>query len=100
MEYNLIKDELHQIDKQLEKAENELTWNSDGIWDYMEQLRKLVIDLDHRVKRTQHNVEVISKSMQTWKDKPMFTRKESESIKKVELFDFEGNSNRNLQNIL
>ena len=30
MEYDLIKSELKEIDVQLERAETELNWNSDG----------------------------------------------------------------------
>ena len=40
---------------------------------------------------TQYNIEVISKLMQTWKDKPLFTRTETE--KKVNLLDVDGELN-------
>ena len=88
VEFNLIKEELLEIDQELEKAENEFNWNSEGIWEYIEKLRITLMDLDSRVKKTQFNVDVISKLMQTWKNNPMFTRKETES--KVNLLDIAG----------
>ena len=74
VEFNLIKDELLDIDKELEKAEHEFNWNSEGIWEYIEKLRVTLMDLDSRVKKTQYHIEVIKKLMQTWKDTPLFTR--------------------------
>ena len=44
--------------------------------------------LDKRVKTTQHNIEVIAQLMETWKDKPMFKRTDTE--KKQNLLDVEG----------
>ena len=88
VEFNLIKEELLEMDQELEKAENEFNWNSEGIWEYIEKLRITLMDLDSRVKKTQFNVDVISKLMQTWKNTPMFTRKETES--KVNLLDIAG----------
>ena len=70
----MIKDELLDIDKELEKAEHEFNWNSEGIWEYIEKLRVTLMDLDSRVKKTQYHIEVIKKLMQTWKDTPLFTR--------------------------
>ena len=89
VEFNLIKDELLEIDQELKKAEDEFNWNSEGIWEYIENLRISLMDLDSRVKKTQYNIEVITKLMQTWKDIPMFVRKETEG-KKVDLLDIEG----------
>ena len=88
VEFNLIKEELLEMDQELEKAENEFNWNSEGVWEYIEKLRITLMDLDSRVKKTQFNVDVISKLMQTWKNTPMFTRKETES--KVNLLDIAG----------
>ena len=89
VEFNLIKDELLDIDKQLKKAEQEFNWNSEGIWEYIEQLRSTLMDLDSRVKKTQHNIDVITKIMQPWQDKPLFVRKATEG-KKVDLLDIAG----------
>ena len=80
VEFNLIKDELLDIDKELEKAEHEFNWNSEGIWEYIEKLRVTLMDLDSRVKKTQYHIEVIKKLMQTWKDTPLFTRLVDEQV--------------------
>ena len=76
----MIKEELLEMDQELEKAENEFNWNSEGVWEYIEKLRITLMDLDSRVKKTQFNVDVISKLMQTWKNTPMFTRKVGNTI--------------------
>ena len=49
VEYRLIEREVGEIDALLERAEHALSWNSDGIWNYMEKLRCLVLDLSMRV---------------------------------------------------
>ena len=89
VEFNLIKDELLEIDKDLQKAEHEFNWNSEGIWEYIEKLRSTLMDLDSRVKKTQYNINVITKLMKTWNDKPLFVRKETEGTK-VDRLDIEG----------
>ena len=38
VEYDLIKNELQEIDVQLQRAETELNWNSNGIWSYIGQV--------------------------------------------------------------
>ena len=98
VEYDLIKNELKEIDIQLQRAETELNWNSDGIWSYIENLRTMVTDLDDRVKKTQRNIEVIYELMQSWIDQPMFTRTETGKVeknsKKDNLLDIGGMSAR------
>jgi len=74
VEFDLIADELADIDLQLERAEHALNWNSEGlidclhqtclivlnikilgIWNYMESLRNVVSDLNERVVKAQVN---------------------------------------------
>ena len=43
-----------------------------GIWNYMENIRCVVMDLSLRVSRAQQNVQTIKTLMQQWKDKPLF----------------------------
>ena len=45
-----------------------------GIWEYIENLRKIVIDLDSRVEKAQQNADQINKLMKKWDAKPLFTR--------------------------
>ena len=74
VEFNLIADELGEIDISLERAEHALNWNSEGIWNYMENLRCTVTDLSYRVTKAQENVAAIKYLVNKWKDKPMFER--------------------------
>lgn len=92
VEYKLIEEEIKEIDAQLERAEHALNWNSEGtpvlvghdidynicfilgIWNYMENLRCVVMDLGLRVSKAQENVETIKHQMQHWKDSPLFIR--------------------------
>ena len=72
----LIESEIADIDAQLERAEHALNWNSDGIWNYMENIRCVVTDLSLRVSKAQQNVQTIKTLMQQWKDRPLFRRNE------------------------
>jgi len=74
VEFALIKGELSDIDAMMERAEHALNWNSDGIWNYMEKLREMVMDLSTRVSKAQDNVETVKRMMTKWKDAPLFVR--------------------------
>jgi len=76
VEYALIASELKEIDALMERAEHALNWNSDGIWNYMEKLRSLIMDLSLRVSKAQENVDSIKKTMLQWKESPLFVRNE------------------------
>ena len=89
VEYDLIADELKEIDLQLERAEHALNWNSENIWSYIENLRLTATDLSKRVARTQKNVEDIAKLMKTWKDQPLYMRTANDT--KINLLDIKGN---------
>ena len=89
VEYDLIADELKEIDIQLERAEHALNWNSEGIWNYIESLRSTVTDLSKRVAKAQQNVEDIAKLMKSWKGKPLYTRVENSEVKE-QLLDVQG----------
>ena len=39
MEFPLIEEQLEEIDVILQKAEKDLTWNSDGVWEYIQETR-------------------------------------------------------------
>ena len=45
-----------------------------GIWDYIEKLRQIVIDLDDRVQKSQENAKLINGLMKKWDREPLFTR--------------------------
>ncbi len=72
----LIKNEMDKIDTDLEKGEKNLKWNSPGIGDYINEIRKKVSDLETRLQKSKLNIEKIQALMNTWKDTPLFRRTE------------------------
>ena len=72
----------------MERAEHALNWNSEGIWNYIENLRSTVTDLAQRVAKTQQNVEEVTKIMQQWKDQPLYKRTDTGA--KENLLDLKG----------
>lgn len=50
-------------------------WQILGAWEYIEQTRDMVHDLEQRVQKAKDNVETIGKYMQTWNKLPLFERK-------------------------
>ena len=72
----LIKNEMDKIDTDLEKGEKNLKWNSPGIGDYINEIRKKVSDLETRLQKSKLNTEKIQALMNTWKDTPLFRRTE------------------------
>ena len=55
----LIKNEMDKIDTDLEKGEKNLKWNSPGIGDYINEIRKKVSDLETRLQKSKLNTEKI-----------------------------------------
>ncbi|XP_077979817.1 dynein beta chain, ciliary-like [Glandiceps talaboti] len=76
VEYPLIEGQVAEIDSQLEKAEKSLNWNQDGIWEYIQETRDKVHDLQQRVQKAKQNVENMQKIMAGWSKVPLFERKE------------------------
>ena len=91
-EYDLIKDEIEELNELIEPAETTLTWNSEHIWPYIERLRNTSKDLNERVKKAQENVSKLKKIISRWENEPLFVRI-SES-KRESLFDLENRNER------
>lgn len=53
VEFPLIEGQLADIDKQLERAENNLNWNGDGVWEYIQ---------DTRDKVSKHSIKLVSEN--------------------------------------
>lgn len=87
VEFPLIESQLADIDSQLQKAEKDLNWNSEGLWEYIEATRDMVRDLEKRVQKAKDNVEQIVKIMATWSKIPLFERKEGKSEPMLNLDD-------------
>ena len=62
-EYRLFEAEVFEIDSQLQSAETSLTWNSEGIDDYIERVRQVVTELNERVRKSQDNIIEIYKQV-------------------------------------
>ncbi|XP_056152723.1 LOW QUALITY PROTEIN: dynein heavy chain 9, axonemal [Lampris incognitus] len=75
VEYPLVHHQLRDIDIQLKQAEESLSWNSQGIWEFILETRDRVCDLESRLQRTKDNVEEIQSCMRSWAI-PVFDRKE------------------------
>ncbi|KAM7382161.1 hypothetical protein PAMA_012837 [Pampus argenteus] len=86
VEHPLVQGQLRDIDAQLQKAEESLNWNSQGIWEYIQEVRDSVCDLESRLQRTKDNVEEIQSCMRSWAC-PMFDRKEGKKDTLLSLED-------------
>ena len=87
VEFPLIEKQLEDIDAQLLKAEKDLNWNSEGLWEYIQETRDMVRDLEVRVQKTKDNVEELQNIMATWSKTPLFERKEGKSEPMLNLDD-------------
>ena len=47
-----------------------------GVWEYVEDTRNMVCDLERRVRKAKANVEAISKIMVGWCGVPLYQRKD------------------------
>ncbi|XP_024861684.2 dynein heavy chain 9, axonemal isoform X1 [Kryptolebias marmoratus] len=90
VERPLVRDQLRNIDVQLKEAEESLNWNSQGVWQYIQDVRDSVCDLENRLQRTKDNIEEIQSCMGSWAT-PMFIRKEN---KKDALLSMEDKTER------
>uniref|UniRef100_H2YYB5 AAA+ ATPase domain-containing protein n=1 Tax=Ciona savignyi TaxID=51511 RepID=H2YYB5_CIOSA len=88
VEFPLVEGQLSSIDDKLMKAEKELCWKSDGVWEYIEQTRDQVHDLELRVQKAKDNVVKINKIMSEWV-LPVFERKENKKDALLNLDDRE-----------
>ncbi|XP_077101765.1 dynein axonemal heavy chain 9 [Siphateles boraxobius] len=86
VEMPLIQSQLTDIDAQLQEAEKSLCWTSQGIWEYIQDKREMVHDLEQRLQRTKDNVEEIQSIMKSWTT-PVFERKEGKKDTLLNLDD-------------
>ncbi|CAD7668337.1 unnamed protein product [Nyctereutes procyonoides] len=94
VELPLIKSELEATDVKLSRAETTLFWNSEGVLEYIQEMREILHNLQNRIQKAKQNIDGISQAMKDWSANPMFERKDN---KKEALLDLEGrvvNSNK------
>ncbi|CAN0133991.1 unnamed protein product [Rangifer tarandus platyrhynchus] len=87
VEFPLIKSELKAIDVKLLNAETTLFWNGEGVFEYIQEMREILYNLQNRIQKAKQNVEGISQAMKDWSANPMFERKDN---KKEALLDLDG----------
>lgn len=47
-----------------------------GVWEYIQEIRDKVRDLEQRVQKCKDNTELLQKIMASWSKTPLFERKE------------------------
>nr|XP_051697525.1 dynein axonemal heavy chain 17 [Oryctolagus cuniculus] len=87
VEFPLIKSELEAIDVKLLSAETTLFWNSEDVFQYIQEMREILHSLQNRIQRAKQNVEGVSQAMKDWSSNPLFERKDN---KKEALLDLDG----------
>ncbi|XP_016061753.1 PREDICTED: dynein heavy chain 17, axonemal [Miniopterus natalensis] len=87
VEFPLIKAELEAIDVKLWSAETTLFWNGQGVFEYIQEMREILHNLQNRIQKAKQNIEAISQVMKDWSANPMFERKDN---KKEALLDLDG----------
>ncbi|KAG7506656.1 dynein heavy chain 9, axonemal [Solea senegalensis] len=86
VERPLVQGRLGDIDARLRKAEETLNWNSQDIWQYIQEIRDSVCDLESQLQRTKDNVEEIQSCLRSWVN-PMYDRKENKKDTLLSLED-------------
>ncbi|XP_078257485.1 dynein axonemal heavy chain 17-like [Rhinoraja longicauda] len=74
VERPLITNELSDIDFKLVKAEMQLHWNDPGVWEYIQEMRNILYDLERRMQKCKDNVEMMRLMMLEWSANPLFER--------------------------
>ncbi|XP_054276549.1 dynein beta chain, ciliary [Macrosteles quadrilineatus] len=76
VEFELVREQVDEIDQLIQKGQKELDWNSDNLWQFIERLNALVEELQGRIQKTQVNVQQMEAVMSTWRKHPLFERKD------------------------
>lgn len=78
-EKKLIERKLNEIDKVLYKGEHEITWDTDGLSEYVQMIKANVKDLELRVRKSKVNIKRIKDLMSVRRREPLFKRGNSKS---------------------
>ncbi|KAK2582958.1 hypothetical protein KPH14_009015 [Odynerus spinipes] len=76
VEYQLVKDEMEEIQKLIEFGQTNYNWNSEEVPEYIEQLSHLSKKLYTRVFRAQENIASLLKMIYSWAMTPVLERKD------------------------
>ncbi|XP_072570592.1 dynein axonemal heavy chain 11 isoform X2 [Paramormyrops kingsleyae] len=70
VELHLVQEDMERVRRQLRPALESLCWGQEDLWDYIQQSRDLVQDVDGRVQRSKANVEAMQELMQSFYQAP------------------------------
>nr|CAD7439423.1 unnamed protein product [Timema bartmani] len=87
VEFDLIMDEIEEIDEKVAKVQETLNWNSDDVWVHVKKIRDLVEHLYDRMAKIQANAVRINSIMNTWGTTPLINRKDGKKEALVSLED-------------
>lgn len=73
----LMKVELDAIDKQLYRAETDLTWQDQGCLTYICQVKDIMYKMERKLQKSRDNVGMIKEMMKGWSLQPVFCRRDS-----------------------
>ncbi|KAK4326143.1 hypothetical protein Pmani_003308 [Petrolisthes manimaculis] len=87
VEFSLICKEMDDIDAEIENGKKTLTWNSDGVWEYIEGLRDTVSHLEGRVQKAHSNLTLLDSILSNWVQAPIFERRDGKKDTLLSLDD-------------
>ncbi|KAI2655454.1 Dynein axonemal heavy chain 11 [Labeo rohita] len=99
VEAPLIKVEIENVDRQINRAETELTWQDQTCWNYICTLNDTVYQLERRLQKTKDNVEMMEVLMNGWSKQPMFCRKDHKKESTLQLDDRAGRVAKTYNNL-
>ncbi|XP_067892376.1 dynein axonemal heavy chain 11 [Heterodontus francisci] len=79
VEFPLVEHELEKINQQLRPATEILTWQTEDSWEYIQQTRDLMQDVNSRVQKTKCNVDSIHAIVHNWNEALYFLSPKNES---------------------
>lgn len=84
VEKPLIQAKVDAIDKELEKALSSMSWQSNGIEEYITSISTTVTDLFNILQITKNNIMQIQRTMKAWSATPLIERKDSKKMLNLE----------------
>ncbi|XP_049878702.1 dynein beta chain, ciliary [Pectinophora gossypiella] len=100
VEFDLVEDEIKAIDQRIEMAQHELNWNSQDLWNYLQELHTLVGNLYQRMSKIQENLKDMKSVMKVWATQPLFERKEGKKDTLLNLEDRQERTNKRYTDIV
>ncbi|XP_043931285.1 dynein axonemal heavy chain 11-like [Protopterus annectens] len=87
VEFQLVRSDLVKMDEQLQLALKTLTWQSEDLWNYIQETRDLVSNIDSRILNSKQNVGKIQELMDTLSEKTFLVRENNRDISLLAIED-------------